>query len=101
MNNKKGHVILGVAYMKMNFAAATVLSFKAVGLLLVAACAWHMPAWTKAKLQGGDAPAIYQAQEMWPQQLFDQLPGAHRATAIAFKAGNGGNFPGGVDKAGG
>ena len=94
--NKKGHIILGVAYLHLNTAAATVLGFKMAALILAAACIWHMPAWSKAKAQGGDAPAIYQAQEMWPQQVFDKLPGDHRETIIAFKNSNSGNLPGGV-----
>lgn len=64
---------------------------------LIAACTWHIPAWTRAKAQGGDAEAIYQAQEMWPQQVFDKLPGSHTRTWIGFKLGNGGNFKQGID----
>lgn len=75
MKNKKGHVILGVAFMHMNMAAATALSFKAAGLALVAACIWHIPAWEKAKAAGPEARKAYQAQKMWPQQLFAKLPG--------------------------
>lgn len=63
--------------------------------VLALACIWHIPAWEKAKATGGDAPAIYQAQEMWPQQLFDKLPGVHTRTGITFAQGNGGNFIGG------
>lgn len=37
---------------------------------VLAMALWHIPAWEDAKDK-----AAYQAQEMWPQQLFDKLPG--------------------------
>lgn len=50
--------------------------------LVVAACIWHIPAWNEAKVSdgnaigsGGASERAYQRQEMWPQQLFDKLPG--------------------------
>jgi hypothetical protein len=40
---------------------------------VTAAAIWHIPAWDVAKDAGTEA--AYQKQEMWPQQLFDKLPG--------------------------
>jgi hypothetical protein len=40
---------------------------------LIIACIWHMPAWELAK--ANHTERAYQQQEMWPQQLFDKLPG--------------------------
>jgi hypothetical protein len=52
---------------------AVPISFEALWGAIALACIWHIPAWEKAK--ANHTEATYQAQEMWPQQLFDKLPG--------------------------
>lgn len=97
--NKKGHVILGVAYLHLNTAAATALSFKFAFMAIAAACIWHIPAWDKAKANHTEAE--YQAQQMWPQQLFAKLPGGSALNVRANSPqGNGGNFAGGIQNGG-
>lgn len=102
-SNKKGfihhwmmhHMIVGSIITKSAIVPGAI-AFKIGFAAIACACIWHIPAWSAAKAKGGDAPAIYQAQEMWPQQVFDKLPGAHRATEITFQKGNGGNFINGI-----
>lgn len=45
----------------------------AMFFVISAPAIWHIPAWEAAKDAGTEKQ--YQAQEMWPQQLFDKLPG--------------------------
>lgn len=87
MKNNKGIAPLPIFIIQLLFVGTAV------------ACVWHIPAWEKAKSEGSDARAIYQAQKMWPQQVFDKLPGNHTVTAITYVKGNGGNFSGGIDAA--
>lgn len=47
--------------------------FYAVGGSALVAAAAHIPAWEKAKAEHTEV--AYQAQKMWPQQLFAKLPG--------------------------
>ena len=65
-----------------------------IGCTMLAAV-WHIPAWSKAKAEGKTAE--YQAQKMWPQQIFAKLPGgdSHKPNAIEESKGNEGNFKGG------
>lgn len=94
MKNKKGHVILGLAYTHFGATALTFTVAKGIGMLLVAACVWHIPAWEKAKANHTEAE--YQSKEMFPQQLFDKLPGGVSGRKLGtLKSGNGGNFYGG------
>ena len=94
INNKKGHVYFaGLVLLPAHQAAAAtmVFAFKAAFAAIMLAAIWHIPAWEQAK--DNHTEAIYQAQQMWPQQLF-----SGPRTEITYKNGNGGNFIGGVDK---
>ena len=51
---------------------AGVIIVRAAFAACVIAAVWHIPAWGKAKANGTEAQ--YQAQQMWPQQLFAKLP---------------------------
>lgn len=97
--NNKGEVFLTLA------TIPGVIHLIGVGILVAAV--WHVPAWTKAKKEG--TTAQYQAQKMWPQEVFAKLPGGDnykgRANDVSVApnveeiavalAGNGGNFVGG------
>jgi len=97
--NKKGHLILGVAYLHLTGAASTALTANAVALALATVCMWHIPAWEKAK--ANHTEAAYQSQEMFPQQLFDKLPGGTPGRTVGqFVSGNGGNLAGGFQNGG-
>lgn len=99
INNEKGWFCFSV--MAANGAWPLVQSaFVGMAGLLMLACAWHIPAWEKAKDAGGDAPSIYQAQKMWPQNIACKLPGGDCTPNMSIKyvTGNGGNFAGGIDK---
>jgi len=62
---------------------------------IIMAAIWHIPAWSQAK--ANHTEAAYQAQEMFPQQLFDKLPGGTPGRSVTGAAkGNGGNFEGGM-----
>ena len=92
MKNNKGFTVLGVVLAKGAVSSVvTVTAFKAAFLAIALAAIWHIPAWEQAK--DNHTEAIYQAQQMWPQQLF-----SGPRTEITYKNGNGGNFIGGVDK---
>jgi len=72
---------------KTTTEAATV-AFKVLWAALIVACAWHIPAWEKAK--DNHTEATYQMQQMWPQPFFgtqNKMP--------SNVMGNGGNFTGG------
>ena len=59
---------------------------------IILAATWHIPAWTTAKHNHTEVQ--YQAQEMFPQKLFDKLSSKpHTITMIS--GGNSGNFVGG------
>ena len=76
INNKRGHVYLAglvIAPAKAYGIVSVVGAFKVAFIALALAAAWHIPAWDKAK--DANTEAAYQKQEMWPQQLFDKLPG--------------------------
>lgn len=94
MGNKKGHAYLLVLAAVPGPIAAmtiTVAAFKVAFAVIALAAIWHIPAWEQAK--DSHTESTYQAQQMWPQELFS---GPH--TEIAYKNGNGGNFAGGMDK---
>lgn len=89
LKNKFGEVFLPV-----------LLGFQIAFAVIGAAAVWHIPAWNEAKKNG--TTAAYQAQKMWPQQLFAKLPGGDNYknnSVVTFPTppvvGNGGNFPGG------
>ena len=94
INNKRGVFGLTALVATHGFAASFILGYKiAAGAILLAAV-WHIPAWDTAK--ASHTEAAYQAQEMFPQQLADKLPGGipgRKNTVVAM--GNGGNFIGG------
>lgn len=69
MKNKKGIIIGGLSI------SGVALGFTAAYSIVMGAAFWHVPAWEKAKASGPDAEKAYQAQKMWPQQLFAKLPG--------------------------
>jgi len=94
MKNKKGHVLLGVAYTHLGGTVLTLTIVKAIGMALVAACVWHIPAWEQAKANGTEA--AYQAQQMWPQQLFAKLPGGNAPTKTVVVEPRGGYWEGKV-----
>lgn len=96
MKNKKGHVILGLSYVHLGSSVLTITAFKIAFMAIVAACVWHIPAWERAKATHTEAE--YQAQKMFPQQLFDKLPGVHNKTVVIEKSGNEGNLPNGIQK---
>lgn len=79
MKNKKGLVGLIFFSMLVPMAAGTFL-----------AAAWHIPAWEQAKAQGKEAE--YQAQAMWPQQMFAKLPGGYAYEPRVVLTGNHGDF---------
>ena len=60
--NKKGYVVI-----------PAVLTFQIGFALVTGACLWHIPERTSAKANG--TVQAMQQKEMWPQQLFDKLPG--------------------------
>lgn len=90
--NKKGTVLLGLTFINVPSSIVVATAFKLAFIALLGACVWHIPAWDQAKATHTEA--IYQAQQMWPQQVFNKVPN----TAITYKEGNGGNFAGGIDK---
>lgn len=71
INNKKGYAF--IALVNVPAAVGTVTAFKIAFIAIALAAAWHIPAWSVAK--ANHTEAAYQAQEMFPQQLFDKLPG--------------------------
>jgi len=100
--NKKGNCFLPVALITVGGAAGVPTATLVMGWLLTAAISlptgWHIYAWGEAKKNHNEVN--YQAQEMWPQQLFDKLPGggAHSLNykyAIGGSSGNNGNLKGG------
>jgi hypothetical protein len=89
MKNQKGFITvhgLIIAHATGLMVSVVKLGFAACALAAV----WHIPAWTAAKANHTEVG--YQSQEMFPQQIFDKLPGGSmRTSSIAIK-GNGGNF---------
>ena len=75
INNQKG--ILGITALAATpgFAASFVLGFKIAAGVIALACIWHIPAWDVAKANGTEK--AYQAQQMFPQELFAKLPGGN------------------------
>lgn len=95
--NKKGHVILGLTYCHFGSAVLTMTIAKCIGIALVSACVWHIPAWEEAKKNHTEA--AFQSQEMFPQELFDKLPGGTPGRLVGDSvSGNAGNFNGGISK---
>lgn len=91
MNNEKGHVYLaGLAYGHLGASTVALIAFKIAFMSIATACIWHIPAWEKAK--DNHTEAIYQSQQMWPQQVFNRIPN----TKITYKNGNSGNLPSGI-----
>lgn len=84
-------LVLAIVPVSAAGVTATVIVFKLLFASVAAAAIWHIPAWDEAKKKHTEG--IYQAQQMWPQQLFS-VPN----TEITYKNGNGGNFSGGMDK---
>ena len=72
---------------------ACVVAFKSLFSIVLLAAIWHIPAWDKAKQNHTEVQ--YQASEMWPQQVFDKLPGGGSHAITMVSGGNGGNFAGG------
>jgi hypothetical protein len=93
IKNKKGYAGILMLAAHGGVATGVVLGFKIAFLAIAAACIWHIPAWEKAK--DTHTEAIYQAQQMWPQQLF-----SGPRTAITYTTGNGGNLVGGAQTGG-
>ena len=91
INNEKGIVPVIYIANAVTGGAGCALAFKIAFGLIALAAIWHIPAWEQAK--DNHTEAIYQAQQMWPQQLF-----SGPRTEITYKNGNGGNFVGGNDK---
>jgi hypothetical protein len=93
INNKRGVLGITSLFATKGFAMNFVLANKIAWGAIVLSCIWHIPAWDKAK--DIHTEAAFQAQEMWPQQLFDKLPGGGRTMSpISGSDGNGGNFKG-------
>lgn len=93
--NNKGHIYLLGLIATPSWLATSVIvvsAFKIAFLSIALAAIWHIPAWEQAK--DTHTESIYQAQQMWPQQLFNKIPN----TGITYLNGNGGNFVGGIDK---
>lgn len=93
MKNNKGLanlLVLAIVPVSAAGVTATVISFKLLFASVAVAAIWHIPAWDEAKKNHTEA--IYQAQQMWPQQVFNQIP----STEISYKYGNGGNFAKGM-----
>ena len=98
INNKKGHWCCLPAVVSHAWPLTQSIAV-GIGGVLIAACAWHAPAWTAAK--ANHTEVAYQSQEMFPQQLFDKLPGGTPGRTIgAVATGNGGNLAGGVQTGG-
>ena len=100
--NKKGHCLIPVLAIVGAGTGGTITSVvvmsSILNALILGPAVWHIPAWTEAKKNHNEVN--YQAQEMWPQQLFDKLPGggAHSLNykyAIGGSSGNNGNLKGG------
>ena len=98
MRNEKGHMILGLAYVHLAGTVLTVTAFKMAFLGILAAAIWHMPAWDEAK--DNHTEAVYQNQQMFPQQLFSMLPGGSIKLNHEALNGNGGNLTGGIQVGG-
>lgn len=90
MKNKKGIVNLFILAATHSFAVGVMLAYQIGWGVVLAPAVWHIPAWTQAKHDHTEE--IYQAQQMWPQQVFNKIP----TTEISYRYGNGGNFAKGM-----
>ena len=93
--NKKGELFLGIGLVNVSGAVLSASIFKILFGGILAACIWHIPAWTQAK--HNHTEASYQAQPMWPQVQIAQWANGS-PTKIApptLTPANGGNFSGG------
>ena len=89
--NKKG--IACVAAVAATSIIPAVVVFQVLFGIIGAAAVWHIPAWEQAKKNHTEIQ--YQAQQMWPQQVFAKLPGGTPHTIEVVSGGNGGNLTGG------
>lgn len=83
MKNNKGFVHC-IILAPIATATGAALVAKISGLIILSAMAWHVPAWDQAKESHSEKD--YQSQEMFPQQLFDKLPGGQSGRSVGFLA---------------
>lgn len=87
MKNEKGSLFLGIGLVHVGAATLVSSIFKLGFIALLAACVWHIPAWSKAKHNHTEAQ--YQSQRMFP------APNPPVMVVHPTLSGNGGNFLGG------
>ena len=75
LNNEKGIWTVPMWAASKGAIAGYVLVNKIAWGAIVLACIWHIPAWDVAKANGTEK--AYQAQQMFPQELFAKLPGGN------------------------
>ena len=73
------HALSGTSIVAVNGDIGPILTLSVFGACALAAI-WHIPAWEKAKANGTEAE--YQAQQMWPQQLFAKLGKGNAPAAV-------------------